>query len=225
MPLAVDYILRTLPITASTLSPVAWPFTPEDLVQTNRLRDTVVSPGNTAVAYIQSQYSIDSKLCNSTPSLASLHSLQPFTTEPQPWGTVSIDRQEKGRADTAQVYEILWVCHWDTFTSPKPPQIHTLKLVSTSDNSFKPKGQPRNIIKDTEADGRLEASDSFGISPNGLQVAFVAKKPGKDYAWKTTSFVYLADVDGSAAAPINPSNGGASSSPSFNHNGTKIAYV
>ncbi|KAJ1770611.1 dipeptidylpeptidase [Coemansia sp. RSA 1813] len=334
MPLSVNRILRTLPMTVSVLGAVARPFTPEDLVQTNRLGDTVVSPGNTAVAYIRSQYSIDSKrqttkllvqslsdnsyysdspidvvdhsadarvnppkeasdakgedvdepsslkkklkpsqpvwLSDSVlgfvaPDTSSSGSIlyavserkgrwskpHPLVSMPVPISSVqfspesgilaftadvyngtttledtaSIDRQEQERADTARVYEDLWVRHWDTFTSPKLPQIHTLKLVSTSDNSFKPKGQPRNIIKDTEADGRLEASDSFVFSPNGLQVAFVAKKPGKDYAWKTTSFVYLADVDGSAAVPINPGNGGASSSPSFNHDGTKIAYV
>ncbi|KAJ2557679.1 dipeptidylpeptidase [Coemansia sp. RSA 1933] len=139
--------------------------------------------------------------------------------------TASIDRQDRERADTAQVYDDLWVRHWDTFTTPKLPQIHTLKLVSTSDNSFKPRGQPRNIIKDSEAGGRLEASDSFVFSPTGRQIAFIAKKPGKDYAWKTTSYVYLADVDGSAAVPINPGKGGASSSPAFNHDGSKIVYV
>ncbi|KAJ1664111.1 Dipeptidyl-peptidase 5 [Coemansia sp. RSA 1646] len=140
-------------------------------------------------------------------------------------GTTSIDRQEQEQADTARVYDNLWVRHWDTSISPKLPQIHTLKLVSTSDNSFKPKGQPRNIMKGTEADGRLEALGSFVVSPNGLQIAFVAKEPGKDYAWKTASFICLADVDGSAAAPINPGNGGASSNPSFNHDGTKIAHL
>ncbi|KAJ1905448.1 dipeptidylpeptidase, partial [Coemansia sp. IMI 209127] len=312
---------------------MARPFTPEDLVQTNRLGDTAVSPGSTAVAYIQSQYSIDSKRQTTKLKVRSLndnifndnsievviHSADarvnppkdsadeksesdaesdnlkkklkpsqpvwlsdsvlgfvtpdksssgstlyavsqrkgrwskphPLVSMPVPISSVQfspesgilaftadvyngtstleetadIDRQEQERADTAQVYEDLWVRHWDTFTSPKLPQIHTLKLVSTSDNSLKPKGQPRNIIKDTEADGRLEASDSFVLSPNGLQIAFVAKKPGKDYAWKTTSYVYLADVDGSAAVPINPGKGGASSSPAFNQDGTKIAYV
>ncbi|KAJ2857362.1 dipeptidylpeptidase, partial [Coemansia erecta] len=314
---------------------VTRPFTPEDLVQTNRLGDTAVSPGSTAVAYIQSQYSIGSKrqttklivqplndnsYSGNNPIEVVIHSadarvnppkgpasedseddgsesdgperkLKPSQpvwlsdsvlgfvapdkssrgsalyavsqhkghwTKPHPLAsmpvpissvqfspesgilaftagvyngtstleeTADIDRHEQERADTAQVYEDLWVRHWDTFTSPKLPQIHTLKLVATSDNSLKPKGQPRNIIKDTEADGRLEASNSFVFSPNGLQIAFVAKKPGKDYAWKTTSYVYLADVDGSAAVPINPGNGGASSSPSFNHDGTKVAYV
>ncbi|KAJ2402912.1 dipeptidylpeptidase [Coemansia sp. RSA 2559] len=139
--------------------------------------------------------------------------------------TADIDRHEQERADTAQVYEDLWVRHWDTYVSPRLPQIHTLKLVPANDNSFKPMGQPRNIIKDTEVDGRLEASHSFVFSPNGQQIAFVAKKPGKYYAWKTTSYIYSVDIDGSAAIPINPGNGGASSSPSFNHDGTKIAYV
>ncbi|KAJ1785432.1 dipeptidylpeptidase, partial [Coemansia sp. RSA 2399] len=313
---------------------MARPFTPEDLVQTNRLGDTAVSPGSTAVAYIQSQYSIDSKCQTTKLKVRSLNdnisfndnSIEVVThsadarvdppkdsanekgesdvesdnlekklkpsqpvwlsdsvlgfvapdksssgstlyavsqrkgrwSEPHPLvsmpvpissvqfspesgilaftadvyngtltleETADIDRQEQERADTAQVYEDLWVRHWDTYSSSKLPQIHTLKLVSTSDNSLKPKGQPRNIIKDTEADGRLEASKSFVLSPNGLQIAFFAKKPGKDYAWKTTSYVYLADVDGSAAVPINPGKGGASSSPAFNQDGTKIAYV
>ncbi|KAJ2869024.1 dipeptidylpeptidase [Coemansia erecta] len=280
---------------------VARPFTPEDLVQINRLGDTAVSPGSTAVAYIQSQYSVDSKRKTTKLSVQPLndnnhsvevviHSADARVNPPkasanensedddsvsgspenklkpsQPvWlsesvlgfvapdktsggstlysgilafiasvyngtstreETADIDRHEQERADTAQVYEDLWVRHWDTYVSPRLPQIHTLKLVPANDNSFKPMGQPRNIIKDTEVDGRLEASHSFVFSPNGQQIAFVAKKPGKYYAWKTTSYIYSVDIDGSAAIPINPGNGGASSSPSFNHDGTKIAYV
>ncbi|KAJ1899831.1 dipeptidylpeptidase, partial [Coemansia sp. IMI 209127] len=332
----MKFILKTLPITVLVIGAMARPFTPEDLVQTNRLGDTAVSPGSTAVAYIQSQYSIDSKRqttklivqslsdsnyfngksvevvihsadarvnppkdsadeksesdaesdslkkklkpsqpvwlsdsvlgfvapdkssCGSTLYAVSQRKGRwskphPLVSMPVPISSVQfspesgilafiasvyngtstleetadIDRQEKERADTAQVHEDLWVRFWDTYMSPKLPQIHTLKLVSTSDNSLKPKGQPRNIIKDTTADGRLEALDSFVLSPNGLQIAFVAKKPSIEYAWKTTSYVYLADVDGSAAVPINPDNVGSSSSsiPSFNHDGTKIAYV
>ncbi|KAJ1802860.1 dipeptidylpeptidase, partial [Coemansia sp. RSA 2598] len=41
----------------------------------------------------------------------------------------------------------------------------------------------------------------------------------------TTSYVYLAEVSGSAAAPINPGKGGASSSPAFSQDGSKIAYL
>ncbi|KAJ2862067.1 dipeptidylpeptidase, partial [Coemansia erecta] len=309
---------------------MARPFTPEDLVQTNRLGATAVSPGNTAVAYIQSQYSIDSKRqttklivqslndnnysievvihsadarvnppkdsasknsedyagsdslkwelkpsqpvwlsdsvlgfvapdkSSSGSTLYSVSQHKGFWSKPHPLAsipvpissvqfnpksgilafiasvyngtstleeTADIDRHEQERADTAQVHEDLWVRFWDTYISPKLPQIHTLKLVSASNNSLEPKGKPRNIIKDTKADGRMEALDSFVLSPNGLQIAFVAKKPSKEYAWKTTSYVYLADVDGSAAVPINPGNGGASSSPSFNHDGTKVAYI
>ncbi|KAJ2692294.1 dipeptidylpeptidase [Coemansia sp. RSA 1285] len=345
MPLSITRILRTLPMTVAVFGAAARSFTPEDLVQTNRVGASAVSPGASAVAYIQSHYSIASKRQTTrllVQSLGSHHhdhagspvevvkhsadarpnppkgssaaedsdshaELEP-EQEPQPealksklkpsqpiwlsdsvlafvapdaasggstlyavtehkgrWSkphtlaslpvpissaqysaesgvfaftadvyggtsklkdTAEIDRQEQERADTARVYDDLWVRHWDTFASPKLPQIHTLRLVSTSDGSFKPKGQPRNIIKDTDANGgRLEASDSFVFSPSGLQVAFVAKQPGRDYAWKTTSFIYLADVDGSAATPINAGDGGASASPSFSHDGKRIAYV
>ncbi|KAJ2081253.1 dipeptidylpeptidase [Coemansia sp. RSA 988] len=87
------------------------------------------------------------------------------------------------------------------------------------------KSKAKNIIKDTVADGRLEVADSFTFSSDGRQIAFVAKKPGVDYAWRTTSYVYLADVDGTAAAPINENGEGASSSPVFSHDGTKLAYL
>ncbi|KAJ1849326.1 dipeptidylpeptidase, partial [Coemansia sp. RSA 2703] len=135
------------------------------------------------------------------------------------------DRKEQERADTGQVYDELWVRHWDTFVSPKLSQIHTLKLVNGHHDQFKPKSEIRNIIRDTPSHGRLDATDSFVFSNDGRQIAFVAKKPARDYAWKTTSYVYLADVDGSAAAPINPGKGGASSSPAFSADGTKIVYL
>ncbi|KAJ2784953.1 dipeptidylpeptidase, partial [Coemansia interrupta] len=139
--------------------------------------------------------------------------------------TAKRDRKEQERADTGQVYDELWVRHWDTFVSPKLSQIHTLKLESGHHNEFKPKSDIRNIIRDTPSHGRLDATDSFVFSDDGRQIAFVAKKPARDYAWKTTSYVYLADVDGSAAAPINPGKGGASSSPAFSADGSRIVYL
>ncbi|KAI8321643.1 hypothetical protein GQ54DRAFT_247997, partial [Martensiomyces pterosporus] len=139
--------------------------------------------------------------------------------------TAKLEREHQERADTAQVYDDLWIRHWDTFVTPKVPQIHTLPLVRSNNGGFSASGSPRNIIKDTNAAGRLEASNSFTFSPSGRQVAFVAKRPGRDYAWKTTSYVYLAGVDGAEATPINPGKGGASGSPAFNKDGTKVAYV
>ncbi|KAJ2855914.1 dipeptidylpeptidase [Coemansia erecta] len=142
--------------------------------------------------------------------------------------TAKRDRKEQERADTGQVYDDLWVRHWDAFVSPKVSQIHTLKLGYTGhsdDGSFKRKGEIRNIIRDTPAHGRLEATNSFVFSPDGHHIAFVAKNPARDYAWRTTSYVYLADVSGSAAAPINPGMGGASSSPAFDQDGSRIAYL
>ncbi|KAJ2703487.1 dipeptidylpeptidase [Coemansia sp. IMI 203386] len=140
--------------------------------------------------------------------------------------TFKRDRKEQERADTGETYDDLWVRHWDTFVSPKVSQIHTLKLGGTGHfGQFKPKSEVRNIIRDTPVDGRLDVTDSFVFSPDGQQVAFVAKKPAGDYAWKTTSYVYVADVGGSAAAPINEGDGGASSSPAFSADGSRIVYL
>ncbi|KAJ2775800.1 dipeptidylpeptidase [Coemansia nantahalensis] len=139
--------------------------------------------------------------------------------------TAELDRQDRERADSGRVYEELWVRHWDTFASPKLPQIHAVHLARKHDGSLRPKQAARNIIRDTVAGGRLEAAASFVFSPDGRQVAFVAKKPGADYAWRTTSYVYLASVDGTAATPINANDKGASSSPAFSADGSRIAYL
>ncbi|KAJ2717105.1 Dipeptidyl-peptidase 5 [Coemansia spiralis] len=310
-------VLRVLAaVAAVALGAGARQFTPEDLVQTARLSGPVaISPNGAAVAYVQTQYSIDAKrqstrlvvqpLSGGAPVLVAEHIADPpsaakangkkpvkasqpvwlgddalafVATDPEShtstlfsvrgshnrWSkpravlktavpiadvqfspasgilaftaevyngtttleeTAELDRQDRERDDTAQVYEELWVRHWDTFASPKLPQIHAVQLARKAGGSFRPKQAPRNIIRDTEADGRLEASGSFVFSPNGRQVAFVAKRPGTDYAWRTTSYVYVADVDGTAATPINANDKGASASPAFSADGSKIAYL
>ncbi|KAJ1930168.1 dipeptidylpeptidase, partial [Linderina macrospora] len=137
-----------------------------------------------------------------------------------------LDELDRERADTGKAYEDLWVRHWDTFVTPKLPQIHTLALQYTATNTTRAApGRARNIIRNTKADGRLEASNSFVFAPDGRKVAFVAKRPGADYAYRTTSFVYVADVDGSKAEPINEGDIGASSSPVFSPDGSKIAFL
>ncbi|ORX74458.1 hypothetical protein DL89DRAFT_319986 [Linderina pennispora] len=126
-----------------------------------------------------------------------------------------LDELEGERADSGKAYEDLWIRHWDTFVTPRLPQIHTLSL-NTATNATR---------SASSRDGRLEASNSFVFAPDGKKVAFVAKKPGVDYAYRTTSFVYLADVDGSKAEPINEGATGASDSPAFSADGSKIAFL
>ncbi|KAJ2745188.1 dipeptidylpeptidase [Coemansia sp. BCRC 34301] len=325
-------LVRSLPAAAFVLGALARPFTPEDLVQTNRFSGGVaVSPNSENIAYIQARYSIEEKrqytqlfiqslsdsrrhhhgpsrpvkviehsadarpnppdARNEEDATALKHGLKPsqpvwltdtslafVATDPDSgkatvyavksrkglWSkprsvvamavpisdlhysaesgilaftaevyngtnslveTAKLDRHEQLRADTGQAYDDLWVRHWDTFVTPKLPQIYVLPLKARAKDHFKPKSEPTNIIGDANANGRLEASNSFTFSPSGRHIAFVAKSPGHDYAWKTTSHVYLASVDGSGAVPINPGKGGASSSPAFNRAGTKIAYV
>ncbi|KAJ2697397.1 Dipeptidyl-peptidase 5 [Coemansia sp. IMI 209128] len=332
--MTIGQLVRSLPAAAFVLGALARPFTPEDLVQTNRLSGSIaVSPNSASIAYIQAHYSIEEKRqytqlfvqaltdnhphrgssrpvkiielsADARPNPPSAHkedddefaggpkkhlkpsqpvwlsdtSLGFVATDPGTgkstlysvrsgkgrWSkprpvvamavpisdlhfstesgilaftaevynstdslveTAKLDYHEKLRADTGQTYDDLWVRHWDTFVSSKVPQIYTLSLKVKDKDHFKPKGEPINVISSANANGRLEASNSFTLSPTGRHLAFVAKYPGHDYAWKTTSHVYLAGVDGSGAEPINPGKGGASSSPAFSGDGTKIAYV
>ncbi|KAJ1936575.1 dipeptidylpeptidase, partial [Linderina macrospora] len=133
---------------------------------------------------------------------------------------------DRERADTAKVYEDLWVRLWDTLVTPKVPQIYTLALQHTIANTTRAApGQARNILRDTMVDGRLEVSSSFVFAPDGHKVAFVARRPGADYAYRVTSFVYLADVDGSKAESINEGNIGVSASPVFSPDSSRVAFL
>ncbi|KAJ1884365.1 hypothetical protein LPJ71_009742, partial [Coemansia sp. S17] len=60
--MTIGQLVRSLPAAAFVLGALARPFTPEDLVQTNRFSgDVAVSPNSASIAYIQARYSIEEK--------------------------------------------------------------------------------------------------------------------------------------------------------------------
>lgn len=142
------------------------------------------------------------------------------TTAPQE--TADRDQREAAtRADSGQIYDELWARHWDVWMTPKTSQLFSCDIKAT--NCVNLIGPPTSK---TERD--LEVG-SYVYSPDGKQMAFVAKYPSlHEYSWKTTSYVYLVKTGQQGATPINDKDTvyrGASASPSFNGDGSKIAYL
>jgi len=157
-----------------------------------------------------------------------------FSALASPNGTLyNPKRAQKPRA-SGQVYESLFVRHWDSYIAAERSSIFsgTLSLQGSRYASGPP---PRNLLPagsglETPVQPFGGASD-FDISPDGKQVVFVSKTPGLNPANNTQSLVYVVPFDGSRKPralndPIHDgSPRGASSSPKFSPDGGSIAFL
>ncbi|KAK9760552.1 Dipeptidyl-peptidase 5, partial [Basidiobolus ranarum] len=141
---------------------------------------------------------------------------------------VHIDQENSLRTDTGLVYDNLFVRHWDHFVTAKKQNIFTVKL-SKKGGKYGVEGKPVNVM----AKANLESpTDPFGdagdydISPDGKEIAFVSKRPGRDQAWETDINVYIVPSNGSKAPKsLTDKNLGQTSSPTYSPDGKTLAWL
>ena len=135
---------------------------------------------------------------------------------------------------SGQVYESLFVRHWDSYIAPEKSSIFSGTL-SLKGSRYASTSSPKNLLPagsglETPVQPFGGASD-FDISPDGKQVAFVSKTPGLNQANNTQSLVYVVPFDGSRKPQaLNEPVGygspqGASSAPKFSPDGRSIAFL
>ncbi|EPS45728.1 hypothetical protein H072_250 [Dactylellina haptotyla CBS 200.50] len=129
---------------------------------------------------------------------------------------------------TGRVYTSLFVRHWDEWIGEYKSNLFSGVISPSSDNKFELVGSLTNVLSGTELETPIApfgGSGDFDISPDGHRVIFLSKDPKQDLAQNTASYVYAVPFDGSRKpTAINPHNG-ASSSPRFSPDGTKVAYL
>ncbi|KAI8968569.1 Alpha/Beta hydrolase protein [Mycotypha africana] len=130
---------------------------------------------------------------------------------------------EANKKDTAMVFDELMVRHWDAYVGEKKNNLFVVSLSVNKEGKYEVSHEPVNLLKDTGFECPAfplgDASD-YAISPDGSQIAFLAKSTAKDNAWQTTSHIYLVPttIDESndrKPRPINDDIPAASSSPHF----------
>ncbi|ORX79351.1 S9C family peptidase [Basidiobolus meristosporus CBS 931.73] len=153
-----------------------------------------------------------------------------FSTSVYPDGSmekaVELDAANEKRTDSAMVYEELLFRHWDHWTSVKKQNIFTTKIQKN--------GEKYTVSKaiNVMPGGKLESpTDPFGdssdydISPDGKEIAFLSKRPGRDEAWETDINVYVVPTDGSKPPKsLTDKNLGSTFTPAYSSDGKTLAW-
>ncbi|KAK9765813.1 Dipeptidyl-peptidase 5 [Basidiobolus ranarum] len=141
---------------------------------------------------------------------------------------VQIDKLNAQRTDTGLVYDKLFVRHWDHFVTEKKQNIFTVKLNKKNGN-YGVVGNPVNVMAKAGLESPVapfgDAGD-YDISPDGKEIAFIAKRPGRDQAWETDINVYVVPSNGrKSPKSLTDKNLGQTASPAYSPDGKTLAWL
>ncbi|KAK6359957.1 putative dipeptidyl-peptidase 5, variant 2 [Orbilia brochopaga] len=143
-------------------------------------------------------------------------------------GSIYSEDSAPKKHSTGRVYTSLFVRHWDEWISEYKTNLFSGIITRVGDEEFKIGPDPRNLLHGTDLETPVApfgGTGDFDISPDGKHVIFLSKDPQQDLAQNTASYVYAVPFDGSAKPKaINPHHG-ASSSPRFSPDGSKVVYL
>ncbi|KAL9611336.1 MAG: hypothetical protein Q9167_004019 [Letrouitia subvulpina] len=154
-----------------------------------------------------------------------------------PNGTAYNEDLAETPASNARIYTDIYVRHWDTYLTPERNAVFG-GVLKRSAGSYSLAGEPTNYVTGkcnaTCAESPVQpfgGSGDYDISPDGSQVIFLTKNIDLPLANFTSSQIYWVPFSGSVneSVPINPIGAtpgaeGASASPTFSKDGSKIAY-
>lgn len=154
-----------------------------------------------------------------------------------PNGTAYNEELAETPASTARIYTDIYIRHWDTYLTPQRYAVFggTLKR---GNGTYSLAGELTNYVTGkcnaTCAESPVQpfgGSGDYDISPDGSQVLYLTKNIDLPLANFTSSQIYWVPFSGGVndSIPINPIGAtpgaeGASASPTFSKDGSKIAY-
>ncbi|WNG59790.1 S9 family peptidase [Archangium gephyra] len=122
---------------------------------------------------------------------------------------------------TGQVYDKLFVRHWDTWADGKRSHLFVLPVDGGA--------APRDVMAGMDADGPSKpfgGPEEFTFTPDGKGLVFTARDVGNSESWSTDLDLFLAPVD-KAGTPkkLTEKNRATDTHPVFSPDGKTLAYL
>ncbi|TYJ59027.1 hypothetical protein B9479_000015 [Cryptococcus floricola] len=137
------------------------------------------------------------------------------------------DQTYEGRRDSAQVYDELFVRHWDTWRIPG--KVWTLGTVSlkglVGKDDVKSEIEFVNVLNGTGLFSQTDPIDASSYALTSKQIAVALKPPYLSPATHTRQDIYLFSLTSSRPRNITPHVHGAISSLAFSPDQTKLAWL
>ncbi|ODN76954.1 hypothetical protein L202_05520 [Cryptococcus amylolentus CBS 6039] len=137
------------------------------------------------------------------------------------------DQTYEGRRDSAQVYDELFVRHWDTWRVPG--KVWTLGTVSlkglVGKKDVKSKHEFVNVLNGTGLFSQTDPIDASSYALTSKQIAVALKPPYLSPATHTRQDIYLFSLTSSRPRNITPHVHGAISSLTFSPDQSKLAWL
>jgi len=128
--------------------------------------------------------------------------------------------ERKESKTTGQVYDRLFIRHWDTWKDGRRAHLFVMPAGG---------GDPVDVMKGMDADTPSKpfgGSEEITFTPDGKGLVFSARDAGSKEAWSTNFDLYLAAADGSAAPKnLTADNPAWDTGPVFSPDGTTLAYL
>jgi dipeptidyl aminopeptidase/acylaminoacyl peptidase len=134
--------------------------------------------------------------------------------------------QEKERRSTGQIYDQVFVRHWDTWKDGRRNHIFRLQL----DADGQPSGEPVDLMAGVDGDCPTIPWGGDGdltVSPDGKWLVYTAKVVnGSEEVWSTDWDLWAVATDGSAPARcLTEANQAWDTAPAFSPDGKTLAYL
>lgn len=108
--------------------------------------------------------------------------------------------EREGLKTTGQVYERLFIRHWDSWKDGRRSHVFTLPAAG---------GDPIDAMKNLDADCPAKpfgGPEDYTFTPDGKALVLAARDAGASEAWSTNFDLYLAQADGSPLRNLTQAN-------------------
>ena len=130
---------------------------------------------------------------------------------------------KKGKA-SGQVYDRLFVRHWDTWSDGSNSVLYAAPLDASGKVSAAPVSLSGTLDGDVSSKPFGDHAD-YQFSPDGKSVVFSVRVAGKTEAWSTNFDIYQVSASGGTPRNLTADNLAWDAKPSFSPNGRTLAYL